>query len=86
MKRFGLLGICCLMGLLGAGFEHYLSSKVNAASPPAWSGRRFYLTKNQLQGNQAINACASGYHMASYWEIHDLSTLQYDTSLGVGSG
>lgn len=85
MKRFGFWGICCLMGLLGAALQHYLSSRVSAATLPAWTARRFYLTKNQFPGNQAANACASGYHMASYWEIHDLSSLQYDTTLGIGA-
>lgn len=83
MKRLGFWGICCLMGLLGAGLQHYLGSRVYAAAPAGWSARKFYLTKNQFQGNQAINACTSGYHMASYWEIHEISGLQYDTTLGI---
>lgn len=83
MKRFQFWAMCCLVGLLGAGLQHYLNSTVKAAAVPAWSGRKFYLTKNQFQGNQAPNACASDYHMASYWEIHEVSNLQYDTALGI---
>ena len=45
--------------------------------------RKFYLTKTDMHnGAQALSACAEGYHMASLWEIHDPSNLQYDTELG----
>lgn len=45
--------------------------------------RRFYLTREQAyKGNQALTACASGFHMASMWEIVDPSNLKYDTTLG----
>jgi len=50
---------------------------------PADGRRRFYLTKESFQGNQAITACASGYHMASRFEILDVSVLQYDTGKGL---
>ncbi len=44
--------------------------------------RRFYLTQSAFNGAQAPSACAAGYHMASLWEILDLSNLQYETSIG----
>ena len=45
--------------------------------------RKFYLTPtNTYNGSQALTACASGYHMASLWEIFDTSNLKYDTALG----
>jgi hypothetical protein len=44
--------------------------------------RRFYLTTTTHQGGAAPSACASGFHMASLWEIHDVSGLRYDTSRG----
>src|SRR5207245_10636606 len=50
---------------------------------PANGRRRFYLTNESFQGNQAITACASGYHMASRFEILDVSVLQYDTGKGL---
>jgi hypothetical protein len=34
-------------------------------------------------GNQALTACAEGYHMASLWEIFDTSNLRYNTELGL---
>jgi hypothetical protein len=46
-------------------------------------GRGFYLTPNNtFQGDDALTACAAGYHMASLWEIYDVSNLAYDTVLG----
>jgi hypothetical protein len=43
----------------------------------------FYLTQERVEGDQALAACAAGYHMASMWEILDPSNLRYDTALGV---
>ena len=43
----------------------------------------FYLTKERVDGSQALNACAPGYHMASLWEIMDPSNRRYATELGL---
>lgn len=48
--------------------------------------RRFYLTDGTFDGGQALNACAEGYHMASLWEIYDVSNLVYDTVRGYDDG
>lgn len=54
-----------------------------AANPSLVTGqRRFYITDLSVQPNQALTACASGFHFASLWEIADPSGLQYDTTLG----
>lgn len=39
--------------------------------------RSYYLTTTTHQGNQALNACIAGYHMASFAELFDLGTLRY---------
>jgi hypothetical protein len=45
--------------------------------------RRYYLTKTTVEGGPAaLSACSAGFHMAEIWEIHELSGLSYDTSLG----
>jgi hypothetical protein len=44
--------------------------------------RQFYLAGPGYLGGVAKTACASGYHMASLWEIADPSNLKYNTSLG----
>jgi len=64
-----------IMGLAGP-------AGATGPSGPAAMARRFYLTQAQHQGNAALNACATGFHMASLWEIFHMSVLRYDTSLG----
>jgi hypothetical protein len=44
--------------------------------------RKFYLAQGGFTGSQALTACAVGYHMASLWEIFEVSTPRYDTTLG----
>jgi hypothetical protein len=41
------------------------------------SSRRFYVTNSYRYGNQALTACTAGFHMASLWEILDVSNLRY---------
>ena len=45
--------------------------------PPS-AGRHFYLTSTIYYTDQALTACSAGYHMASLWEILDVSNLTYD--------
>ncbi|MEO7793280.1 MAG: hypothetical protein ABIV06_00790 [Thermoanaerobaculia bacterium] len=43
--------------------------------------RRFYLTTAPSTGNGALTACTEpGFHMASLWEIWDVSNLVYDAA------
>ncbi len=44
--------------------------------PPA--GRNFYVTYTTYTPTTAQSACLPGYHMASLWEILDVSELTYD--------
>jgi hypothetical protein len=41
-------------------------------------GRYFYLTNNNYSSNEVLTACDAGYHMASLWEILDVTNLIYD--------
>jgi hypothetical protein len=45
--------------------------------------RRFYLTKETVPGDRALEACASGYHMASRFEIADVASVVYDPKRGL---
>jgi hypothetical protein len=49
-----------------------------SAFVPSGDGRHFYLTATNYHTNQPLTACAAGYHMASLWEILDVSDLTYD--------
>jgi len=40
--------------------------------------RRFYATFTPVHANQALSACAAGFHMASLWELRSPSPLSYD--------
>jgi hypothetical protein len=51
--------------------------------PSVRAPRKFYLTRMAHDGNEALAACAAGYHMASLWEIFDPTQLRYDTALGL---
>lgn len=43
----------------------------------ARGARRFYLTSTKHNGAQALQACTEGFHMASLWEIYEVSGLEY---------
>ena len=59
------------------------SSSPQTARAAATGGvRQYYQTWSMFDGNEAIGACAAGYHMASVWELIDTSNLLYNTVLG----
>lgn len=62
-----------------------LKSEIRGLTDAAPSARKpkFYLTTGRYDGGQVLNACDTGFHAASIWEIVDPSTLKYDTSRGV---
>jgi hypothetical protein len=85
----GLVALLTL-ALLMAAFLGYLAwnqGAVAASGPQAPAAastgmRQYYLTTTFHNGANALAACASGYHMASLWEILDPSNLKYNTDLG----
>lgn len=53
---------------------------VQTTAAPEDSRRSFYLRASPLTSpSQAPGACASGYHMASLWELLDVSNVRYAT-------
>jgi len=65
-----------------------LWTQVEAAEPtpqpPVRFPSQFYLTSipPYYTGAEALTACAPGYHMASLWEMVDVTGLRYNQSLG----
>ena len=61
-----------------------ISGKVTSQSEtdpsyfPLSSGRHFYVTSTNYYPDEVKTACSTGYHMASLWEILDVSNLTYD--------
>ena len=61
--------------------ESLSSEQTNTQStyfPTGGKEKHFYLTDLNYKSDEALTACASGYHMASLWEILDVSNLTYD--------
>jgi hypothetical protein len=53
------------------------------ASAPATAGaKKYFLTVDGFPGNAALDACGKGYHMATLWEIYDVTQLKYDAKRG----
>jgi hypothetical protein len=90
LLALALLGVA-LLGYLAWGRDEVAASGPRASldlaqdRPLAQSSgmRQYYLTESGFNnGAEALTACASGYHMASLWEIMDPSNLKYNTDLG----
>jgi len=77
-----LLGCIVLIGLLAWGGRGALAGG-DAPAAGTTGMRKYYLTVSLFDGEEADLACATGYHMASLWEILDTSNLEYDTDFGV---
>ena len=79
----GLVGLLVLVGGLAAVMPLVSRGQGNNPIVKQLQPRKYYLTNAQdFNGSQALTACASGYHMASLWEIFDTSNLIYNTELG----
>lgn len=80
-----LVGIMVLAGAMSGLVP--LVGHGQGGKPSTRDARRlFYITRTGFNGSQALTACAQGYHMASFWEIFDVSNLKYNTELGRISG
>jgi hypothetical protein len=80
----GLMLLAGIIAVLLQGVGH--GQQTSGGNSPVRGLRRYYLTVTLHKGNEALTACADGYHMASLWEIHDPSNLRYDTALGFKRG
>jgi len=52
------------------------------AKPGFLNPKSFYLTPEELLGDEVVSACADGYHFASLLETRDLSSMRYNFQLG----
>jgi len=70
-----------------ASGQHDTLASAPAGPLAATAGMRHYYLHTAAQyATDALSACASGYHMASLWEMLDTSHLQYNTALGDMAG
>ena len=81
-----VLSVVALAVLLASLLGALLWKPPPASASPTLAGSpitlQYYLTDDLYSADQALSACAPGYHMASLWEILDTSNLHYNTSLG----
>jgi hypothetical protein len=83
VRRNGGPGIAAGVGSLVV--RNVVASNAGSLDAANARFRRFYITKTPTNGAGARTACAPGYHMASLWEIHEPTLLQYETTLGAGA-
>jgi hypothetical protein len=79
-----LVGLLVIVGTLATLMPLVSRGQGDIKNPLNRDPRKsYYLTRTNHDGSQALSACATGYHMASFFEIIDTSNLKYDTQLGV---
>ena len=81
------LGLMLLVAMV-LGYLVWSEREVAAAGAQSISAQssvpaKYYLTTALVDGDEPLTACATGYHMASLWEIIDTSNLEYNTTLGL---
>jgi hypothetical protein len=54
------------------------AAEAAAEAVAAGPGRRFFVTSTNTSGALADTSCPAGFHMASLWELHDVTALTYD--------
>ena len=77
-----ILVVVALLTYLTLTGESAAASETETAAVQVTGMRQYYLTELEYKGDEVLTACATGYHMASFWEIADPSNLKYNTSLG----
>jgi hypothetical protein len=66
------------------GTDIYTKAQVDALVASVADSRPwYYLTTTPYAGSAADTACDSGFHMASMWEILNMTNLRYDTGRGM---
>ncbi len=78
------LALACLVALLStlvAWTAHRASASARTVNTTL-ARRHYFITDLSYYPDEALTACAAGYHFASLWEIADPSSLTYNTALG----
>ena len=83
---FATLLTAAWLGSLAWGQKEAAASAPDGSLAATAGMRHYYLHTAAQYATDALSACASGYHMASLWEMLDTSHLQYNTALGDMAG
>ncbi len=81
-SRLPRLAAISLAAVAIVTFTALLGARQSRVQSP-FGARSYYLTRTAHDGNEALTACAAGFHMASLWEIFDPTQLRYDRTLGL---
>jgi hypothetical protein len=71
------------LAVVSLSARNFSGAATTTSTAPA---RHYYLTKASFNGSQALSACASRYHFASFAEIMDPAVLTYNKTLGRSAG
>ena len=80
---FAALLMAAWLGSLAWGQKEAAASGPDSPLAATAGMRHYYVRLAVPMATYALTACASGYHMASLWELLDTSHLQYNTDLGI---
>lgn len=82
----GIAGLLVIMGqgamTIRSDGLRFPDGSLQTSAAATDTRRAYYLTATGAQGNQALGACAPGFHMASIWEIRETTALRYATEVG----
>jgi len=76
-----MLLVAAALGYLAWSEREAAAAGAQSISAQAGTPAKYYLTSSAVAANNALTACATGYHMASMWEIIDVSNLEYNSTL-----
>jgi hypothetical protein len=57
-----------------------------ASAPAAAGAKKYFVTVDSFAGDAVLDACGKGFHMATLWEILDVTQLKYDAARGLVLG
>ena len=64
-----VLVVVALLTYLTLTGESAAASETETAAVQVTGMRQYYLTELEYKGDEVLTACATGYHMAFFWEI-----------------
>ena len=76
-------GLLLVISAMNTGMPLISRAQASGQGAPRDARRLYYLSRDMRPGSSALSGCATGYHMASLWEIFDTSNLKYNTQLGL---
>jgi hypothetical protein len=82
LNSFIRSALAAIVGVAAVSLLTHSTVSPATLTPPS-PVREFYITPHTFDGSHVLTACATGFHMASVWEIHEPSNLRYDTGRGL---